>query len=51
MLSDVRIEPATVRIPGERASDRATVPGLFACLFIPIKIAIKININVIQQTA
>ena len=27
MLSDVRIKPATVRIPGWCASDRATVPG------------------------
>ena len=27
MLPDVRIEPATVRIPGGRASDRATAPG------------------------
>ena len=27
MLPDVRIEPATIRIPGGRTSDRATVPG------------------------
>ena len=27
MLPDVRIEPATVRIPGGRASDRAIAPG------------------------
>ena len=27
MLSDVRIEPATVRIPGGRVSDRATAPA------------------------
>ena len=27
MLPDVRIEPATVRIPGGPASDRATAPG------------------------
>ena len=27
VLLDVRIEPATVRIPGGRASDRATAPG------------------------
>ena len=29
MLPDVRIEPATVRIPGGRAHDRATAPGKF----------------------
>ena len=28
MLPDVRIEPAIVRIPGGRASDRATVPSI-----------------------
>ena len=27
MLLDVRIEPTSVRIPGGRTSDRATVPG------------------------
>ena len=27
MLPDVRIEPANVRIPSGRASDRATAPG------------------------
>ena len=27
MLPDVRNEPATVRIPGGRGSDRATAPG------------------------
>ena len=27
MLPGVRIEPSTVRIPGGRASDRATTPG------------------------
>ena len=27
MFPDVRIEPATVRIPGGRASNRATAPG------------------------
>ena len=33
---DVRIEPATVRIPGGRASDRATAPGL-RCLESSVK--------------
>ena len=28
MMSDVRIQHANVRMPSERASDRATVPGL-----------------------
>ena len=31
MLPDVRIEPATVHIPGGCASDRATTPGTSMC--------------------
>ena len=40
MLSDARIEPATVRIPGGRGSDRATAPGFFGmyrCTYIHSK--------------
>ena len=32
-LPDVRIEPATVRMPGRRASDRATAPGSMGWCF------------------
>ena len=35
MLPDVRIEPATIRIPGGRASDRATAPGLGQDVLVP----------------
>ena len=36
MLPDMRIEPATVRKPGGRASDRASAPGMWWMNIIPL---------------
>ena len=36
MLPDVSIEPATVRIPGGHASDRATAPGPIYMVSSPV---------------
>ena len=44
MLSDLRTEPAIVRIPGGRVSDRATTPGHRVWIF-PVKRPIRFIIT------